>query len=100
MSKVILRPIVTVDAIPTGPKGFLGAAITVKGTADCDAFDNDHPEADPTSAIENIPGVAVQLGASGVFQTSRPIGPVSKKTNQNTWSTSTTDPLTIIGVVN
>jgi Tc toxin complex TcA C-terminal TcB-binding domain len=100
MAKVSLKPFVAIDFIPTGPKGILEATITVKGTADCDAVDNEHPEADPQSAIESITGVAVQLGTSGVSQAASPTGPVSPKTKQKTWTTWTTDSLVITGVVN
>ena len=36
----------------------------------------------------------------GFFETAKPTGPVSTKTHQKTWTTWTTDPLTITGVVN
>ena len=95
---------VFIDPIPTDAKGIVrGAAITVRGTAQCDIFTKDtkNPDSggseDGTDAISEV---AVQFGSSGTFVKARPTGPVSQKTHQKTWVTWTTDPLTITGVVN
>jgi len=102
--QVIVEASVSIDPIPTGAGGIVrGATITVKGAAECntDTHDTKHPENDTSeSTPEAISEVAVRLGQSGTFETARPTGPVSAKTHQKMWTTWTTDPLIITGVVN
>src|SRR6266545_1057621 len=104
-TKVTFSPSVNIDPIPTGAGGIVrGTTITVKGTADCvkETTDTTHPENDPTTenSPDSITEVAVRFGTSGTFETATPTGPVSPKTNQKTWSTWTTNPRTIVGVLN
>ena len=100
---VFFHPSVDIDPIPTGAGGIVrGATITLTGRAACikETIDTDTEEEETEDSPESIRKVEVRLGASGAFVKGRPTGPVSSTTQQKTWTTWTTDPLTISGVVN
>ena len=102
-TKVFFHPSVDIDPIPTGAGGIVrGATITLTGRAACikETIDTDTEEEETEDSPESIRKVEVRLGASGAFVKGRPTGPVSSTTQQKTWTTWTTDPLTISGVVN
>ena len=69
-----------------------GRAACLKETVDTNAGSTE--EDSPSSISE----VAVRLGPSGAFVKAKPTGPVTP--GHKAWTTWTTDPLTITGVVN
>jgi len=100
---VFFHPSVDIDPIPTGAGGIVrGATITLTGKATCikETIDTDTEEEETEDSPESIRKVEVRLGASGAFVKGRPTGPVSNTTQQKTWTTWSTDALTITGVVN
>jgi Tc toxin complex TcA C-terminal TcB-binding domain len=81
---------VTIDRIPGIVRG---PTITVSGSAAC--LITGDPEEDTESGIS---GVSVRLGRFGSFVGAKPTGPTGE--GEEPWSTWTTDPLPIAGVVN
>ncbi len=104
-TKLFFHPSVDIDPIPTGAGGIVrGTTVTITGKADCIKETIKTPP-DPESETsepspESIREVAVRLGQAGTFVKATPTGPVSTETQQKTWSTWTTGPRTITGVVN
>lgn len=96
---IIVEESVSIDPIQTDANGIRGANITVNGTATLKTARSDNPNKH-VSSPELISEVAVQFGPSGTFVSADPTGPISSKTHQKTFSTWTTSPLTITGVVN
>ena len=70
------------------------------GALDTEHPDDDTNEPEPEHSPESISSVAVRLGSSVTFVGANPTGPVSPVTNERMFTTWTTDPLPITGVVN
>src|SRR5262245_36204290 len=103
MSKIdFFHPSVDIDPVPTAAGGIVrGATVTITGKAECIKETVDTEGGGPSEpSPESIREVAIRFGASGAFVKGRPTGPVSNTTQQRAWTTWTTDPLTITGVVN
>src|SRR5262245_32121555 len=96
---IIVEESVRIDPIQTDPNGIRGPNITVTGTAKLITARSDNPN-QRVSSPELISEVAVQLGPSGTFVSAAPTGPISSKTHKKTFSTWTTGPRAITGVVN